>query len=143
MAKSADGIKILADNRQAGHNYHLLDRFEAGIALTGTEVKAAREGRVQLKDNYAEVTGNEAWLAFTGGDVRLPPTISKGRALAGSGDGWVYALDAGSGRQIWRFRAAPMERRIPIYGTLQSTWPAASGVVAPNWAGPEKRALPK
>ncbi|HEY5909207.1 MAG TPA: PQQ-binding-like beta-propeller repeat protein [Verrucomicrobiae bacterium] len=77
-------------------------------------------------------TGKEAWLAFTGGDVRLPPTISKGRALAGSGDGWVYALDAGSGRQIWRFRAAPMERRIPIYGTLQSTWPAASGVVADN-----------
>ena len=62
MAKSQDGVKILADYRQAGHNYHLLERFEAGLALTGTEVKAAREGRVQLKDNYAEVLGNEAWL---------------------------------------------------------------------------------
>ncbi|HUA17300.1 MAG TPA: SsrA-binding protein SmpB [Bryobacteraceae bacterium] len=56
------GIKVLSDNRQAGHNYHLLERFEAGVALTGTEVKAARIGRIQLKDAYAEVEGNEAWL---------------------------------------------------------------------------------
>lgn len=74
-------------------------------------------------------SGKETWIAFTGGDVRLPPTISKDRALVGSGDGWVYSLDAKTGRQIWRFRAAPIERRVPVYGTLQSTWPAASGVL--------------
>jgi SsrA-binding protein len=56
------GFKILSDNRQAGHNYFLMDRFEAGLVLTGTEVKAARDGKVQLKDAYAEVIGNEAWL---------------------------------------------------------------------------------
>jgi len=55
-------IKILSDNRSAAHNYHLADRYEAGLALTGTEVKAAREGKVQLKDSFAEVVGNEAWL---------------------------------------------------------------------------------
>jgi SsrA-binding protein len=55
-------FKILSDNRQASHNYHLSDRVEAGIQLTGTEVKAAKTGRVQLKDAYAEVSGNEAWL---------------------------------------------------------------------------------
>lgn len=55
-------IKILADNRKARHDYHLFDRMEAGIALTGTEVKAARDGRVQLRDGYAEIAGNEAWL---------------------------------------------------------------------------------
>ncbi len=55
-------IKILGDNRQAGHNYHLLERFEAGIALTGTEVKAAKSGRIQLKDAFCEVQGNEAWM---------------------------------------------------------------------------------
>jgi SsrA-binding protein len=54
--------KLLSDNRHAGHNYHLLERFEAGLALTGTEVKAAKSGRVQLKDSFAEVAGNEAWL---------------------------------------------------------------------------------
>ena len=55
-------IKILADNRSASHNYHLFDRYETGVALTGTEVKAAREGKIQLKDSFAEVLGNEAWL---------------------------------------------------------------------------------
>ena len=55
-------IKILSDNRAAGHNYHLLDRYEAGIALTGTEVKAARGGKVQLKESYAEISESEAWL---------------------------------------------------------------------------------
>src|SRR4030081_2885997 len=56
------GIKILSDNRQAGHNYFLYDRFEAGVVLAGTEVKAARAGKIQLRDAFAEVVGNEAWL---------------------------------------------------------------------------------
>lgn len=56
------GIKLLAANRQASHNYHLLERWEAGLVLAGTEVKSARQGNVQLKDAYAEVLGNEAWL---------------------------------------------------------------------------------
>jgi SsrA-binding protein len=55
-------VKILSDNRQAGHNYFLMDRFEAGMVLTGTEVKAAKDGKVQLKDAYAAVLNNEAWL---------------------------------------------------------------------------------
>jgi len=55
-------FKILSDNRHAAHQYHLMERFEAGMVLTGTEVKAARDGKVQLKDSYAEVVNNEAWL---------------------------------------------------------------------------------
>lgn len=55
-------IKILSDNRKAGHNYHLSDRLEAGVVLTGTEVKAAKTGKIQLQDAYAEVSGGEAWL---------------------------------------------------------------------------------
>lgn len=54
--------KILAENRKARHDYFLLERIEAGLALTGTEVKAARSGQVQLRDGYAEIAGNEAWL---------------------------------------------------------------------------------
>jgi len=77
-------------------------------------------------------SGKEAWTAFTGGEVRLPPTIAKGRALVSSADGWVYSFDAKTGKRVWRFRAAPVERRIPVYGTLQSTWPAASGVLVDN-----------
>lgn len=55
-------IKILSDNRGAGHNYHLLERYEAGMVLTGTEVKAAKSGKVQLKESYGEVSDREAWL---------------------------------------------------------------------------------
>jgi SsrA-binding protein len=55
-------IKILSDNRSAGYNYHLSDKYEAGLVLTGTEVKAAKSGKVQLKESYAEVSGKEAWL---------------------------------------------------------------------------------
>ena len=62
MADKDSGIKILSDNRQARHNYFLMDFFEAGMVLTGTEVKAAKDGKIQLKDAYAQVLNNEAWL---------------------------------------------------------------------------------
>lgn len=62
MAETKPHFKILADNRQAGHHYFLSDRMEAGIVLSGTEVKAARAGKIQIRDAYAEVTANEAWL---------------------------------------------------------------------------------
>ena len=62
MADRDTAIKILSDNRQARHNYFLLDRFEAGMVLTGTEVKSAKDGQIQLKEAYVSVLGNEAWL---------------------------------------------------------------------------------
>lgn len=55
-------IKELGVNRQASHNYHLLERFEAGLVLTGTEVKSVRGGRLNLRDSYAALKGSEAWL---------------------------------------------------------------------------------
>ena len=62
MADKNTSVKILSDNRQAGHNYFLMDRFEAGLVLTGTEVKSAKSGMIQLKEAYAAVLGSEAWL---------------------------------------------------------------------------------
>jgi SsrA-binding protein len=62
LAAQNEGTKTLSDNRQAGFNFFLLDRYEAGMALTGTEVKAAKSGKVQLRDAYAMVENNEAWL---------------------------------------------------------------------------------
>jgi SsrA-binding protein len=53
---------LIADNRKAGHDYHLLEQFEAGMVLTGTEVKAAREGRVNLREAYCQLKGGEAYL---------------------------------------------------------------------------------
>jgi SsrA-binding protein len=56
------GTKLIAENRRARYDYQFLERLEAGVVLTGTEVKAAREGKVQLAGSYAEVRGGEAWL---------------------------------------------------------------------------------
>ena len=61
MEQNFEG-RILSANRQAGHNYFLMERFEAGLVLRGTEVKAAREGKVQLRDAYAAIERGEAWL---------------------------------------------------------------------------------
>jgi SsrA-binding protein len=54
--------RVLASNRKARHDYEILETFEAGLVLQGTEVKSAREGKVQLKDSYVEVRDGEAWL---------------------------------------------------------------------------------
>jgi SsrA-binding protein len=58
--KSAPGD--VATNRQASYRFNLIERFECGIVLTGTEVKALREGKAQLKDSYAVVRDGEVWL---------------------------------------------------------------------------------
>src|SRR3954464_5900574 len=58
----AGGEKLIADNRKARHDYELLDRFEAGLALTGTEVKSLRQNGASLQQAYADVRGGEAWL---------------------------------------------------------------------------------
>jgi SsrA-binding protein len=62
MSKDKSAFKRLAANRRARHDYHILDKMEAGIALLGTEVKAVREGKIQLKDSYIEIREGEAYL---------------------------------------------------------------------------------
>jgi len=54
--------KNVAENRKAFHDYHILETFEAGVALLGTEVKAIREGNVNLRDSYAQVHDGEVWV---------------------------------------------------------------------------------
>jgi SsrA-binding protein len=63
------GAGDVASNRQAAFRYHLLERFECGIVLTGTEVKSLREGKAQLKDSYAAIRDGEVWLY----GVYIPP----------------------------------------------------------------------
>jgi SsrA-binding protein len=65
MAKKAQGkpaVKVIATNRQVPYKYNVLERYEAGVELAGTEVKALREGRANLRDAYAVVKGGELWL---------------------------------------------------------------------------------
>ena len=65
MAKGGKRKAVAGDvatNRQAAFRYHLMDRFEAGMVLTGTEVKALRDGKAQIKDGYAHLSDGELWL---------------------------------------------------------------------------------
>jgi SsrA-binding protein len=59
----------IATNRQASYRYHLLDHWECGIVLTGTEVKSLRDGKAVLKDGYASVVNGEVWLY----NIHIPP----------------------------------------------------------------------
>lgn len=56
------GEKLVATNRQARHDYFIEETFEAGLALTGTEIKSIRAGRLNLREAYARIDGDEAWL---------------------------------------------------------------------------------
>ncbi|MEV0037168.1 SsrA-binding protein SmpB [Streptomyces sp. NPDC056909] len=61
MAKET-GRKLIAQNKKARHDYHVLDTYECGLVLTGTEVKSLRQGRASLADGFVQIDGHEAWL---------------------------------------------------------------------------------
>ncbi len=84
------------------------------------------DGKVRAIDGK---TGSLKWSYATAGSVKQPPTVWNGRAYVGSGDGAVYCLEAATGQLLWRFRLAPVERRIMLYDRLSSSWPVNSGVL--------------
>ncbi len=74
-------------------------------------------------------TGDEAWSYMAGGRVDSPPTVYEGRALFGSADGYVYCVRAADGELIWRFRAAPEDRRLSAWEQIESVWPVHGNVL--------------
>jgi len=66
------GVTVVAQNRRARHDYEILDTYECGLALVGSEVKSLREGKAQLRDSYARVDGGEVWLY----GVHIPPYLA-------------------------------------------------------------------
>ena len=68
--------RTIAENRKARHDYHILDTWEAGVALLGTEVKSIREGRVNLRDSYARIDNGEVWML----NVHISPYSHRGSA---------------------------------------------------------------
>ncbi len=68
--------RVIADNRKAFHDYHILETWEAGVALLGTEVKSIREGGVNLRDSYARLDNGEVWLL----NVHVSPYSHRGYA---------------------------------------------------------------
>jgi SsrA-binding protein len=75
MAEKKPGIKIVADNRKARFNYEIGETFEAGIALTGTEVKSLRQGKASIGESYADARGGEIWLV----NANIPEYLQAGR----------------------------------------------------------------
>jgi len=98
----------------------------APTAAGGLIFSCGDDGKVRAIDAN---TGAPQWSFTTSGPIMRPPTIWNGRAYVGSGDGYVYALEACSGKLLWRFRAAPVERRIMLYDALCSSWPVNTGVL--------------
>jgi SsrA-binding protein len=68
--------RTIAENRKARHDYHILETWEAGVSLLGTEVKSIREGRVNLRDSYARVQNEEIWMM----NVHISPYSHRGSA---------------------------------------------------------------
>ena len=96
------------------------------VAAGGLIFATGLDGVVRAID---ATNGKEKWTFPTNSPIRMPPTIALDRAYVGAGDGHVYCLEAASGRPLWRFRAAPVERQIMVYDRLTSTWPVNSGVL--------------
>jgi SsrA-binding protein len=75
MSDKNEGYKVISDNRQARYLYEILETYEAGIQLTGTEVKSIRAGKVNLQDGYALLRNGEAWLI----NVHISPYTASGQ----------------------------------------------------------------
>ena len=76
MADPGNGYKVVSDNRQARHRYEILETYEAGIALRGSEVKSIRAGKVNLRDGFAQLRDGEVWLH----NVHISPHSSTNQA---------------------------------------------------------------
>ena len=75
MSDKSEGSKTVSDNRQARYLYEIIETYEAGIQLTGTEVKSIREGKANLQDGYALIRNGEAWLL----NVHISPYTASGQ----------------------------------------------------------------
>lgn len=101
----------------------------APVAAQNLAFSAGADGIIRAIDID---TGRQVWRAYTGGAIRVSPSIADGRLYVGSGDGYAYCFEAKTGQCLWKFRAAAKERIIGVYGSLMSTWPAAAGVLVDN-----------
>ncbi len=96
------------------------------VAVAGLVFTTGLDGVIRAVDAGS---GEIRWHFPANAPIRTPPTIAGGRLYVGAGDGFVYCLEAATGRPLWRFRAAPVERQIMVYGRLTSTWPVNTGVL--------------
>ncbi len=109
---------------------------ELGGHLTSPVIAGGRVYVSKIDEHtlYAldELSGEKKWTFTAGARIDSPPTVQDGRVLFGATDGWVYCVRAQDGELIWRYRAAPMDRRTMAYEQLESLWPVHGSVLVNN-----------
>ncbi len=96
--------------------------------IAGGRVYVAQKDR-HILHAVSEKDGSPLWQFIAGARIDSPPTISQGRVVFGGADGWVYCLNAAGGELVWRYRAAPMDRRTMAFEQLESLWPVHGSVL--------------
>ena len=118
---------VVADNLKQTWQARLGGRLSAPTVAAGqVYVSSINTHTIHALD---DATGKPLWAYTVGGRVDSPPTCYKGLVLFGSADGYVYALRASDGQLVWRFRGAPIDRRITAWEQLESAWPVHGSVL--------------
>jgi outer membrane protein assembly factor BamB len=128
------------DNERSGSTKHAvsisLDKAwttDLGGRLTSAVVADGRLVVAQIDKHMLHAidtkTGERLWSYTAGGRIDSPPTMYEGRVLFGGTDGWVYCLRASDGELVWRFRAAPIDRRMMSEEQLESVWPVHGNIL--------------
>ncbi len=106
---------------------NLKDRLTAPVVADGMLITAAPESHA-VHALSAE-SGAPMWSFTAGGTIDSPPTIFRGTVIFGCADGSIYCLRASDGELVWRYRTAPVDRRIVAYGNVESVWPLHGSVL--------------
>ena len=104
-------------------------KITEAVTAGGLVFFASSDGHVQC---LSAADGKPKWTFWAEAGIFAAPTIAQDRLYIGSADGKVYALEATTGRLLWSFRLSPIDRRVQIFGLLQSPWPVNSGVLVSN-----------
>jgi outer membrane protein assembly factor BamB len=105
---------------------HFDDVFQVVSADGSVYFGSSADNKVYCLD---ATTGQIGWTALTGGPIRLAPTVVDGRVYVGSDDGYAYCLNAKDGSVVWKFHAAPTDRRVLGHGRMISLWPLRTGIL--------------
>lgn len=123
LSHSPLGVPLPVPEGHGENRWEWLDRPTPPTTAGGLAFYGTSEGRLRA---VRIADGAEAWTVWMGGAIMTAPAFHRGRLYVAAGDGWVTCLDAATGTEVWRWRAAPAERRMMLYSKLASSWPVIS-----------------